>query len=63
MLSLIGLGDVYTDEYGNNVMLGELCTHVLTELDEEIIKLHYDKRLSNNRDLFVAKESALKISK
>lgn len=63
MLSLIGLGDLYTDEFGNNVMLGTLCTHVLTELDEEIIKLHYDKGISNNRDLSVAKASALNISK
>ncbi|MEL1224798.1 MAG: S1C family serine protease [Candidatus Neomarinimicrobiota bacterium] len=63
MLSLIGLGDLYTDEFGNNVMLGTLCTHVLTELDEEIIKLHYDTRLTNNRDLSIAKSSALKLSK
>jgi hypothetical protein len=63
MLSLIGLGDLYTEEYGNNVMLGTLCTHVLTELDEEIIKLHYDKRLTNDRNLSQAKASASKITK
>ena len=32
MLTLIGLTDQNTDEFGQNVMLGTLCTHVLTPL-------------------------------
>ena len=51
MLTLIGLTDQNTDEFGQNVMLGTLCTHVLTPLDEEIIKLHYDSRLGYEYDL------------
>lgn len=51
MLALIGLNDQNTDKFGQNVMLGTLCTHVLTPLDEEVIKLHYDSRLGYEYDL------------
>lgn len=51
MLALIGLNEQYSDSFGQNVMLGTLCTHVLTPLDEEVIKLHYDSRLGYEYDL------------
>lgn len=63
MLALVGLGDLYTDSYGQNVMLGTTCTHVLTPLDEEMIKLHYDLRLPNNRNLNEARRVAQSLSK
>lgn len=47
ILTLIGLSEINTDEYGENVMLGTFCTHVLTELDEEVIRLQYDVRLGS----------------
>tara|TARA_B100001564_G_scaffold356679_1_gene371359 strand:+ start:3689 stop:5464 length:1776 start_codon:yes stop_codon:yes gene_type:complete len=50
MLSLVGLPEQYTEDFGQNVMLGSLCTHVLTPLDEEVIKLHYDTRLGLEYD-------------
>jgi S1-C subfamily serine protease len=51
MLALIGLNEQNTDSFGQNVMLGTLCTHVLTSLDEEVIKLHYDSRLGYEYNL------------
>ena len=50
MLSLVGLPEQNTEDFGQNVMLGSLCTHVLTPLDEEVIKLHYDARLGFEYD-------------
>lgn len=50
MLSLVGLPEQNTEDFGQNVMLGSLCTHVLTPLDEEVIKLHYDTRLGFEYD-------------
>ena len=51
MIMILFFYDQNTDEFGQNVMLGTLCTHVLTPLDEEIIKLHYDSRLGYEYDL------------
>ena len=63
MLALVGLGDLYTDEYGQNVMLGTKCTHVLTTLDESMITLHYDTRLPNTSNIAEAKKVAQNLTK
>ena len=63
MLALVGLGDLYTDEYGQNVMLGTKCTHVLTPLDESMITLHYDLRLPNTSYLSDVKKVAQNLTK
>lgn len=63
MLALVGLGDLYTDEYGQNVMLGTKCTHVLTTLDESMITLHYDARLPNTSNIAEVKKVAQNLTK
>ena len=63
MLALVGLGDLYTDEYGQNVMLGTKCTHVLTPLDESMITLHYDLRLPNTSNIADVKKVAQNLTK